>query len=46
MWYKTKEEAEEACEWKELQYRTPYHVIKDDEQAGVYWAQRKMFSDD
>lgn len=46
MWYKTREEAEEACKQKEKEYGKPFHVLKDDEMAGVYWAQRKMFKDD
>lgn len=41
MWYKTKEEAEEACKWKEKEYNTEFHALKDLEQKDCWWAQRK-----
>lgn len=42
MWYKTEEEAEEACKEKELQYGVEFHVLKDSEKEDCYWATRKI----
>lgn len=41
MWYKTKEEAEKACERKEKQFGVEFIVLKDSEREDCYWAQRK-----
>lgn len=41
MWYDTEMEAEEACKWKEIEYKTEFVVLKDSVQPNCYWAQRK-----
>lgn len=42
MWYKTREEAEEACREKEKEYKQKFHVQKDSEKENCYWASRVM----
>jgi hypothetical protein len=41
MWYKTKEEAEEACEKKEKEFKEEFIPLKDSEFPDCWWAQRK-----
>ena len=42
MWYLTEEEAEEACKWKEKEYKCRFYVLKDSEAENTYWGQRKI----
>lgn len=40
MWYKTKEEAEEACKLKEVEFGREFFVEKDSEKEDCWWAVR------
>lgn len=44
-WYTTAEEAEKARVKKEAKFKIPFIVVKDSEQEGMYWAQRKELYD-
>lgn len=41
MWYKTEEEAREACKEKEKKYGIEFEVLKDSVEPECYWAQKK-----
>lgn len=40
MWYESREEAEEACKFKEVIHGARFYVLKDKEKEDCYWAVR------
>ena len=50
-WYLTKEEAEEACKWKEIEYKEPFVPLEEKNPrisnlTSIWWAQRKSALND